>query len=46
MINFYNWFVCKFFKKCSIDVPGKSLTPFEIYCLENPSAVECRIYDV
>jgi len=46
MIKFYNWLICKLFKKCSVEVAKVKQTPFELYCQENPWAVECRIYDL
>lgn len=46
MIKFYNWFICKLFNKCVLETTFKKETPFQVYCRENPWAVECRIYDV
>ena len=46
MIGFYNWFICKVFKQCALEVSAAPLTPFERYCKENPWARECRIYDI
>ncbi len=45
MIRFYNWLVCKLFKKCEIELPAPKKTSLEIYCDENPWARECRIYE-
>lgn len=43
MIGFYNWLVCKLFKRCEIHI----VKPFDFkkYCEENPSAPHCRIYE-
>ncbi len=44
MMGFYNWIICKLFKRCEIhnDTPTEQ---FRRYCEENPGAVQCRIYD-
>jgi hypothetical protein len=42
MIGFYNWLVCKLFKRCQIDYPAQK---FQKYCEENPWADECKIYE-
>jgi hypothetical protein len=44
MMRFYNWLICKLFKRCQINVPN-TRTNFEIYCEQNPWARECRIYE-
>jgi hypothetical protein len=46
MINFYNWFICKLFKQCQLEVKNKALTPFERYCEENPWAAEAKMFDL
>ncbi len=43
MIAFYNWLICKLFKRCHLETPPKN--KFESYCEENPWASECRIYE-
>jgi hypothetical protein len=45
MIGFYNWLICKLFKRCRIynETPAEQ---FNRYCKDNPSAVECRVYDI
>lgn len=48
MIKLYNWLICKLFKRCELETktePQKK-TNFEIYCELNPSASECKIYEV
>ncbi len=45
MIKLYNWLICKFFKKCELDIPQPKETYFERYCKDNPWARECRIYE-
>jgi hypothetical protein len=46
MIDFYNWFICKLFKQCQLEVKNKALTPFERYCKENPWAAEAKMFDL
>jgi|GEM_PF-5572276 hypothetical protein len=46
MINFYNWFICKLFQQCQLEVKNKALTPFERYCEENPWAAEAKMFDL
>jgi hypothetical protein len=46
MINFYNWFICKLFKQCQLEVKNKALTSFERYCEENPWAAEAKMFDL
>ena len=42
MMRFYNWLVCKVFKRCIYVSPTEK---FYRYCEENPGAPQCRIYD-
>lgn len=44
MMRFYNWLVCKLFKRCAI-YQDSSTERFKRYCEENPGAVQCRIYE-
>jgi hypothetical protein len=46
MISFYNWLVCKLFKRCAIEINKSPLSPFERYCEENPWAAEAKIFDL
>lgn len=43
MMAFYNWLICRLFKRCEIyhDTTKK----FKQYCEENPGAQSCRIYE-
>lgn len=43
-MRFYNWLVCKLFKRCCI-YKETTKDQFQRYCKENPGAVQCRIYD-
>jgi len=44
MMKFYNWLVCKLFKRCHVYFPKEPFS-FEKYCKDNPSAPHCRIYE-
>jgi len=46
MMRFYNWLICKLFKKCQIEVIKSPTAAFNDYCKTNPSSKACRIYDV
>ena len=43
-MRFYNWLICKLFKRCAIYVETPT-EQFRRYCEENPGAAQCRIYD-
>lgn len=45
MIGFYNWLICKLFKRCEIHVQTTE-EKFTRYCDNNPGALECRVYDI
>lgn len=45
MIGFYNWLICKLFKRCHLHRESTT-QQFNRYCEDNPSAVECRVYDL
>ena len=45
-MRFYNWFICKFFKKCQIEIIKSPEAAFKNYCEKNPSSRSCRVYDV
>jgi hypothetical protein len=46
MMWFYNWFICKVFKKCQIEIIETPTAAFKRYCEENSSSKSCRIYDL
>jgi hypothetical protein len=46
MIGFYNWLICKLFKKCVLEITQQPSTAFERYCEENPWAAEAKIFDL
>jgi hypothetical protein len=45
MIGFYNWLICKLFKRCEIEVVLPLEEKFKRYCEENPWERECKIHD-
>ena len=45
MIGFYNWLICKLFKRCEIHKINSPNENFKRYCEDNPSALECKIFD-
>ena len=45
-MHFYNWFICKLFKKCEIEIIKSPAVAFKTYCEKNPSSRSCRVYDV
>lgn len=45
-MRFYNWLICKLFKKCEIDIVKSPGVAFKRYCEENPGSKSCCIYDL
>jgi hypothetical protein len=46
MIGFYNWLICKLFNRCKVYIENKPKSAFQIYCEENPGAIEAKIFDL
>jgi hypothetical protein len=44
MLKFYNWLICRLFKKCHIEIYNPT-EAFKRYCEENPWARECKLHD-
>jgi hypothetical protein len=45
MMGFYNWLICKLFKRCEIEIYISPTESFKRYCETNPWERECKIHD-
>ena len=45
MMYFYNWLVCKLFKRCHLEIYTTPAEAFKRYCDENPWEKGCKIHD-
>lgn len=45
MIKYYNWLVCKLFKRCEIHIPPTPKAAVQKRCQKEPWSAECRIYE-
>lgn len=45
MIKYYNWLVCKLFKRCHLHVEKTPAKTFAEHCEKEPWSCECRIYE-
>jgi hypothetical protein len=45
-MTFYNWLICKLFKRCELEKPLTPTELFKRYCEENPWAAEAKLFDL